>query len=109
MRHWRLPRWAALVHRLSGVALAVFLPLHFWALGQALHGTKTLDAFLAWARHPLVKATEVALVLALAVHLTGGLRLLAVEFLAWQEDQARRIAWAGAAALAVAILFALSA
>ena len=30
--------WAFLVHRLSGIALALFLPLHFWALGQALAG-----------------------------------------------------------------------
>ena len=28
--------WAFLVHRVSGLALALFLPLHFWALGQAL-------------------------------------------------------------------------
>ena len=38
--------WAFLVHRLSGLALAAFLPLHFWALGQALHGEAALDAFL---------------------------------------------------------------
>ena len=31
--------WAFLMHRLSGLALAVFLPLHFWALGQALPAT----------------------------------------------------------------------
>ncbi len=38
--------WAFLVHRLSGLALAVFLPLHFWVLGQALHGEAALDGFL---------------------------------------------------------------
>src|SRR5262249_29380077 len=35
---------AALIHRLSGVALALFLPVHFWALGKGLQ----LDAFLRW-------------------------------------------------------------
>ena len=34
------------MHRLSGLALAVFLPLHFWALGQALQGDAALDGFL---------------------------------------------------------------
>ena len=40
--------WAFLVHRLSGLALALFLPLHFWALGQALQGEAALDGFLRW-------------------------------------------------------------
>ena len=43
----------ALVHRLSGIALALFLPLHFWALGQALHGEARLESFLRWTDQPL--------------------------------------------------------
>ena len=34
--------WAFLVHRLSGVLLSLFIPLHFWVLGQALHGEARL-------------------------------------------------------------------
>ena len=71
--------WAFLIHRLSGIALAAFLPLHFWALGQAIQGPQALDGFLDWARQPLVKAAEAGLVLLLALHLTGGLRVLALE------------------------------
>jgi fumarate reductase subunit D len=70
---------AFLLHRLSGLALALFLPLHFWALGQAIQGPQALDGFLDWARQPLAKAAETGLVLLLAVHLTGGLRVLALE------------------------------
>ena len=68
--------WAFLVHRLSGLLLALFLPLHFIALGRALAGEAALDQFLAWAQQPLVKTSEIALVFLLAAHLTGGLRLL---------------------------------
>ena len=57
--------WVAIVHRISGIALAAFLPLHFWVLGNALH----LDGFLAWTRQPLVKAAEWGIVVALAAHL----------------------------------------
>lgn len=71
--------WAFLIHRLSGVALALFLPLHFWALGQAIQGPQALGGFLDWASQPLVKAAETGLVLLLALHLTGGLRVLALE------------------------------
>ncbi len=69
--------WAFIVHRGSGVLLALFLPLHFWALGQALHGAAALDGFLRWTEQPLVKFAETGLVLLLAAHMAGGLRLLA--------------------------------
>jgi fumarate reductase subunit D len=34
--------WAFIVHRVSGLLLAAFIPLHFWALGQALSGEAAL-------------------------------------------------------------------
>jgi fumarate reductase subunit D len=37
---------AALLHRLAGIALAIFLPIHFWALSGALNGADVLDKFL---------------------------------------------------------------
>jgi fumarate reductase subunit D len=96
--------WAFMVHRLSGIALALFLPLHFWALGNALQ----LDGFLAWTEQPLVKAGEWAIVLALALHLGGGLRVLALEFLPWRDWQKSLAAAAAALALAVGLAFALA-
>ena len=68
--------WAYLVHRLSGLALGLFLPLHFWALAQALKGEDGLEGFLRFADQPLVKFAEWGLVLLLALHAAGGVRLL---------------------------------
>ena len=98
----------ALVHRLSGIALALFLPLHFWALGQALQGEARLESFLRWTDQPLVKASEWAIVLLLAIHLTGGVRVLMIEFLPWRDWQKTLAAAAAALALAIGLLFALS-
>ena len=98
----------ALIHRLSGIALALFLPLHFWALGQALQGEARLESFLRWTDQPLVKASEWAIVLLLAVHLTGGVRILMIEFLPWRDWQKTLVAAAAALALAIGLLFALS-
>lgn len=100
--------WAALAHRLSGVALALFLPLHFWALGQALQGAAALDAFLAWTAHPLVKFSEWGVVLLLAVHLAGGLRILALEFLPWRDWHKSLAALAAGVSLAAGLAFALA-
>ena len=96
--------WAFVVHRVSGIALALFLPLHFWALGDALQ----LDAFLAWTEQPLVKLGEWAIVLALAAHLGGGLRVLALEFLPWLDWQKSLAAAAAAMTLAAGLAFALA-
>jgi fumarate reductase subunit D len=96
------------VHRLSGVGLAIFLPLHFLALGTALNGEAALDGFLRWTDHPLVKLAETGLVLLLAAHLAGGLRLLALEFIGWRDWQKTAVAVAAGFSLAAGLLFLLN-
>jgi fumarate reductase subunit D len=96
---------AALLHRLSGLGLAIFLPLHFLTLGLAIGGEARLDSFLRWSDAPAVKIGEAVLMFLLAVHALGGLRLLAVENLAWHDGQKRNAAVATAFAAAVAIVF----
>jgi len=104
------PLWIAwLIHRLSGLALAVFLPVHFLVLGLALTDTAALDGVLRWTESPLVKAAETGLVLLLGLHLFGGLRLLALEFLPWSPRQKTYAAAAVASACAVSVGFFLSA
>ncbi len=99
---------AFVVHRVSGLALALFLPLHFWALGQALRGEAALDAFLRWTDHPLLKASEVILVALLAVHLAGGLRVLALELLPWRNWQKGAVTLVAGVGCAAALLFLLN-
>ena len=99
---------AHLGHRLSGLALALFVPAHFLALGLALEGAEAFDAFLAFSELPLVKAAEWGLVVLLALHLFFGLRLLLLEMLPWRDpvdDRSALIGWGAAAALAVGGVF----
>ena len=100
--------WAFLAHRLSGLGLALFLPLHFLSLGLALR-RDALDGFLIWTEHPLVKFAEIVLVILLAVHAAGGLRLLALEFLPWRDRQKTYISIGFGVALLAGLLFMLSA
>lgn len=99
-----MSRWVALVHRVSGIALALFLPAHFWVLGQGL----AMDGFLRWTEQPLVKAAEWGLVVLLAAHLGGGLRVLALEFLPWRDWQKSLAAGAAALAVGAGLAFALA-
>lgn len=108
--HRKHSLWLAfMLHRLSGLILALFLPLHFYVLGWAVVDTAILDGYLVLTRHPVVKAMEFTLVFLLAVHLFGGLRLLALEFLPWNPRQKALVAASSAVALCVACLFLLRA
>jgi len=96
---------AAMVHRVSGLLLACFLPLHFLILGLAIERSATLDGFLAWTQQPLVKLAEAGLVFLLAVHLFGGIRVLLIENLPWRPGQKQLVTAGVVAAGAVAALF----
>jgi fumarate reductase subunit D len=96
---------AALIHRLSGIGLVVFLPLHFLVLGLAIESAGKLDSFLQLAQMPVVKLAEFALVFLLVVHLLGGARLLALELLPWLDGQKLLAAGAASVAALVAIIF----
>ncbi len=108
--HRNHPLWFAyIVHRFSGVCLALFLPAHFYVLGLALKGTAELDVFLNWTEIPLVKFAEISLVFLLAVHFFGGLRLLTVEFLPWSPRQKTYAAMATAVSFFVTSSFFMNA
>ncbi len=96
---------AAMVHRVSGVLLAAFLPLHFLVLGLAIEGEAQLDGFLQWTKTPLVKFAETGLVLLLAIHLLGGIRVLVIENMPWREGQKRMATLAAVAAVGIAGVF----
>jgi fumarate reductase subunit D len=100
--------WGFAVNRVSGLLLTLFLPLHFWALSQAIRAEAELDAFLLWTEHPLVKAGELVLVLLLAAHFAGGLRLLALEFFGWREWQKAFVAVSAGLTFAYGLAFLLN-
>ena len=96
---------AALVHRLSVLALAIFLPLHFLTLGLALHGERELDGFLRWSDQPIVKLAESGLVFLVLLHMFGGLRLLVIENLDWRDGQKQLATIAAAMSAVIAFIF----
>lgn len=108
--HRRHPLWYAfLLHRLSGLLLAGFLPLHFWVLSLALTDPARLDGFLAWTEWWPVKLAEFGLVFLLAVHAFGGIRLLALDFLPWSGRQKGLAAGAVGLSVLVSGMFLLKA
>lgn len=108
--HRSHPLWFAFVlHRASGLALAVFLPFHFYVLSLALTEPAAFGEFLLWVENPVVKFAEFGLVFLLAAHFFGGLRLLALELLPWSPRQKFYAALAVSGSFLVACVFFLSA
>lgn len=100
--------WAFLMHRVSGLLLASFLPVHFLVLGKALEAEASLDSFLLWTEQPYFKAAEIVLVVLLTAHLTGGLRLLVIEGMPWGGTRKNLIAAVAGVSMATGLLFALA-
>ncbi len=102
------PLWLAyILHRLSGLALALFLPVHFWLLALALTEPTRLDGILELSEAGVVKLAEFGLVFLLAIHMFGGLRLMALEWLHWRPPQKTLAASAAAVSFLIAAVFFL--
>ncbi len=104
------PLWLAyILHRVSGIGLALFLPFHFYVLALAMTDPDQLDGFLVLTQSGLIKLAEFGLVFLLAVHMFGGLRLMAMEWLPWSPPQKTLAAAAAATSFLIAGLFFLQA
>jgi fumarate reductase subunit D len=104
--------WAFVGHRVSGLLLALFLPMHFYVLGTALEGAERLDGLLKFSSLPFVKFAEWGLVVLLCIHFFFGLRLLVLEFFPAASPRNTRLAWVGWGAglsLAAGVVFAMRA
>lgn len=101
---------ASIGHRISGIALSVFLPFHFLLLGSALEGEAGLDRYLVYTDLLAVKIAEWGLVLLLATHLLFGIRVLFLEFTPWPGHQNSLSGWVvpcGISAFLIGIVFVL--
>ncbi len=73
-------QWSWLLHRVTGVALAVYLLPHFITINNARGGAAALDEALGWYTGPMIAAAEWLIVMAAVFHAFNGLRIIAVDF-----------------------------
>lgn len=113
--HRQHPLWLAhILHRISGVGLVLFLPVHFYLLSLAVTDADALDSALQFSAHPLVKFAEWGLVFLLSVHLFGGIRLMVLELFPaktsnWNSTHKTLAAWCVALAFFVSGTFLIGA
>jgi succinate dehydrogenase cytochrome b subunit len=72
---------AWLLHRVTGVALALYLLPHFFSINAARGGARALDAELAGFATPVFAVAEWLLVGAVCFHALNGVRIIALDLL----------------------------
>jgi len=90
-----LPGIVSILHRASGAALFLALPLLLWMLQHSLSSIETYTGLMELLAHPLAKLLLLGLLWAFLHHFCAGLRYLAID-LHWVRDlaQARSSSWA---------------
>jgi succinate dehydrogenase / fumarate reductase cytochrome b subunit len=70
---------AWILHRLSGLALILYLLTHIWVIHHLIGGQGSFDRVMEFFNNPLFKALEIGLVGVILYHLWNGLRVTLVD------------------------------
>ncbi len=92
----RLPMagFVSILHRVSGVALVLFLPLALWALQRSLQNADAFRAVIDWLSLMPVRVLLLLLALSFAHHFLAGIRHLLLDVdIGISRRQARVSAW----------------
>lgn len=82
----RKEMFAWILHRITGLALVLYLILHVWGL-KSLSDPEAFNNFIAHYHSPLVKFLEFLLLGAVIYHGLNGLRIVLIDFLGWSPHR----------------------
>jgi len=85
--------FAWLLHRISGVAILLFLFLHIVDTSLVGFGPGAYDTFVSVYRFPAFRVLEVALVAGVVYHGVNGVRVLVVDFVENTNAIQRQLWW----------------
>lgn len=85
---------AYVLHRLTGVALTVYLFLHILSITKAGADPASYDLLMRRYQEPDFKVGEIALYGALLYHALNGFRILLVDFVLTSSHSQKKVFWA---------------
>jgi succinate dehydrogenase / fumarate reductase cytochrome b subunit len=74
-----IERYAYLFHRITGLALILYLFLHIYVVGERARGQEAWESIMERMETPLFEALEYLLLVAFLYHALNGLRLVLTE------------------------------
>jgi succinate dehydrogenase / fumarate reductase, cytochrome b subunit len=98
----------SILHRISGVLLALVIPVVAWLLARSLEGPEGYAGVAGWLGQPVVKLAAVLWVWSLAHHVLAGIRHMLTDIdIGSRLRSGRRSAWAvNVAGVVIALLAA---
>lgn len=94
---------AFVFHRITGLALTLYIFLHIWTLSAVKDGPAAFNHSLEKYENLMGHIFEYLLLLAVTYHLFNGLRVTFVDFLRFTRHQKRLLVWAIALTVIVAL------
>lgn len=83
MYRGREGQWAFILHRLSGIAIALFLLLHVLDISLVMYGPKVFNAFLAFYHQWPFRIGLIMVMAGVVYHALNGLRIIIMDFTEW--------------------------
>lgn len=103
MYRGREGQWAFVLHRLSGVALALFLLLHVFDISLVMLGPDgPFDVFLVFYHNWPFRVGLLMVIAGVVYHGLNGLRIIIMDFTTWGVRYQKQL-WYGVLGLTVAI------
>jgi succinate dehydrogenase / fumarate reductase, cytochrome b subunit len=103
MYQGREGQWAFFLHRLSGMAIMLYLVLHTISIGSVILGQQVYDTIHEVYKLMPFRLGLVAVAGAVAYHAFNGLRIVLMDFTGWGVKYQRQM-WYGALVLAVVFM-----
>lgn len=76
---WKTGMVAFVMHRISGLALTLYLILHLYVV-SSLHNPDSFDAAMSFLNQPLFKLLEIGLLFVVIYHALNGVRVFLIDF-----------------------------
>ena len=80
------------IHRITGVAVTIFLFLHIWTLSAVFRGKDAYDYAISKFDTKLGYIFQYVLLLAVAIHLLNGIRIIITDFWSLTRSQ-KKLLW----------------
>lgn len=83
MYRGREGQWAFILHRLSGVALVLYLTLHVLNISLSMFGPEVANRAMAFFHVPIFRFGLILVMAGVVYHALNGLRIIIMDFSAW--------------------------
>lgn len=84
-------QWSWALHRITGVAVALFLFVHIADTALVIVGEDTYNRVVGAYHHPIVRLLEIGLAAMVLFHALNGLRIILIDFVPRLADKHKQL------------------